>query len=141
MKLKVLKIYADAKLPTRGYEGDAGLDLYTYNQLTLKPGERTDVATGIKMEIPEGCVGLVWDKSGLSFKHGIKTLGGVVDAGYRGEIRIGVVNLGQTDFTFNKGDKVAQMIIQKFENCPVEEVLELTETVRAEKCFGSTGGC
>jgi len=91
------------------------------------------------MEISDGFVGLIWDKSGLSHKHGLKTLGGVIDAGYRGEIKIGIINLGTKKYILEKGHKVAQMIIQKRELCEIEEVAELSDTVRGEGGFGSTG--
>ena len=139
MKLLIQKIYPDAKIPTRGYTGDAGMDFYAYGDFTLKPGERVAVPTGIKMAIPEGYVGLVWDKSGVAIKNGIKTLGGVVDAGYRGEIMIGMINLSQADYTFHKGDKVAQMLIQKFEAPELLEGDLDADTHRGENGFGSSG--
>jgi dUTP pyrophosphatase len=97
------------------------------------------VPTGIAMEIPEGYVGLIWDKSGLSIKNGIKTLGGVIDSTYRGEVLVGMINLSDADYTFLKGHKVAQMVIQKKEFVDFEEVSELSDTVRGEGGFGSTG--
>ena len=96
------------------------------------------VRTGIAMEIPEGFVGLIWDKSSIGSK-GIKTLGGVIDAGYRGEIQVMVTNLGDTAYTFEHGHKVAQMIIQKVEFPEIVEVSELSESLRGEGAFGSTG--
>lgn len=101
--------------------------------------ERFAVRTGISLEIPEGYVGLIWDKSGIAIKEGIKTLGGVIDAGYRGEILIGVINLGNKDYVFDVGHKVAQILIQKIENFEIIESQELSDTSRGQSGFGSTG--
>ncbi len=137
--LKIKKLRADATLPTYAHPGDAGLDIYTCESVSVEPGEKTVISTGIAMEIPEGYVGMIWDKSGIAIKNGIKTLGGVVDSGYRGEVLIGVINLSKERYTFEKGHKVAQMVIQKKEDVVVEEVQELSDTSRGEGRFGSTG--
>lgn len=137
--LKIKRLNKDAKIPNYARYGDAGLDLYAVEDVMLAPNERAAVPTGIAMEIPDGYVGLIWDKSGLSIKHGLKTLGGVVDSGYRGEVLVGIVNLSDTEYIIQKGEKVAQMIIQKKEVIEVEEVKELSETARGEGGFGSTG--
>ncbi len=137
--LKIKKLRADATLPTYAHPGDAGLDIYTCESVSVEPGEKTVISTGIAMEIPEGYVGMVWDKSGIAIKNGIKTLGGVVDSGYRGEVLIGVINLSKERYTFEKGHKVAQMVIQKKEDVVVEEAQELSDTSRGEGRFGSTG--
>lgn len=139
VELKIKKLHKDAVLPTYGHRGDAGFDLYTVEDVEVKPGERKQVPTGLAMEIPGECVGLVWDKSGLSHKEGIKTLGGVIDSGYRGEVKIGVINLSDKPYTFEKGHKVAQMIIQERIYADVLEVEELSVTERGEGGFGSTG--
>ena len=97
------------------------------------------VRTGIAAQIPEGYVGLVWDKSGIAIKEGIKTLGGVIDSGYRGEILVGMINLGDKDYVFETGHKLAQLLIQKVEHIEVVEVRELSETPRGKGGFGSTG--
>ena len=91
------------------------------------------------MELPEGFVGLVWDKSGLAIKNGIKTMAGVIDSGYRGEIGIVLANLSDQDFKIEKGQKIAQMLIQKVEWAEIEEVKELSKTKRGDGGFGSTG--
>jgi len=134
-----IKRLGDTKLPTHQYEGDAGLDLYVSEKIVIPSGMRGEVKTGVALAIPDGYVGLIWDKSGLSMKHGLKTLGGVVDCGYRGEIIVGIVNLGDEPYTFEKGDKIAQMIIQRKEMVSIEEVRELDDTDRGEKGFGSSG--
>ena len=137
--LKVKRLHQDAVLPHIEHRGDAGFDLYSTQKIILKPGERTQVPTGIAFEIPTGYVGLVWDKSGLSHRHGLKTLGGVIDSGYRGEILIGIMNLSQDEYTIEQGHKVAQMIVQKREWVEVREVDELSITERGDGGFGSTG--
>jgi dUTP pyrophosphatase len=119
--------------------GDAGFDLYSREQVVLAPGMRTVVPTGIAIEIPEGYVGLIWDKSGLAIKYGLKTLGGVIDSGYRGEVMVGIINLSNTEYIFEPGHKIAQMVIQKFETVTFEQVDELSETERAHTGFGSSG--
>lgn len=139
MKLKIKKLHEDAKVPHYAHHDDAGFDLFSIQDIVLKKGERAMIPTGIAMEIPEGHVGLVWDKSGLAMKHGIKTIGGVVDSQYRGEIIIGVINLSKEDYKFEKGHKLAQMIIQKKEFVDFEEVKELSDTVRGDGGFGSSG--
>jgi len=136
--LKIKRI-GGAKLPTYHYEGDAGLDLYTTEVVTLCSGEKKSISTGVQLAIPDGYVGLIWDKGGLSMKRGLKTLGGVVDSGYRGEIIVGLVNLSEESHTFEKGDKIAQMIIQKKEFVTIEEVDEFDTTDRGDKGFGSSG--
>ncbi len=139
IKVEIKKINNDAKIPTYAHSGDAGMDVYSAERVVVKIGERAKVPTGIAMEIPGGFVGLVWDKSGISMNFGIKTLGGVVDAGYRGEVVIGVVNLSKEDYVIEKGDKIAQMLIQKIESPKIIEVEELSNTDRGENGFGSTG--
>lgn len=138
MNLKIQKLHPKAQLPTYGHDGDAGLDIRTVEAFVLQPRERKSVATGIAAAIPNGHVGLIWEKSGLAFKHGIKTFGGVIDATYRGEIKIGLINAGDESYEFAAGDKVAQMIIQKFESVTIEEA-ELGDTNRGADGFGSTG--
>jgi len=139
LTIKIKKLKNDAVLPNYAHSGDAGMDIYASENVHVRKGERAKVPTGIAMEIPEGYVGLVWDKSGLSINHGLKTLGGVIDAGYRGEIIIGIANLSSEDYTLEKGHKVAQLLIQKIESPVVEEAIELKDSHRGEKGLGSTG--
>jgi len=139
MKIQIKKLHPAAKLPNYAHPGDAGMDLYAVVDGVIAPGERMQVPLGIAMAIPFGYVGLIWDKSGLSHKSGLKTLGGVVDAGYRGEVMVGVVNTSGTSYTFKAGDKVAQMLIQKVEQPTLVETEVLDETVRGDGAFGSTG--
>ena len=139
MKIQIKKLHPDAKVPKFALEGDAGMDLYSTENIILKPGERVSCPTGIAMSIEKGFAGLVWDKSGISHKNGIKTLGGVIDSNYRGEWMIGLVNLGQEEYKIEKGQKIAQVLIQKIEQPEIKEVEELEETNRGDRRFGSTG--
>ncbi|MFC2158022.1 dUTP diphosphatase, partial [Acidobacteriota bacterium] len=104
MKLRVKKIHELAKLPIYGHAGDAGMDLFSVEDLTLEPGQAVPVPTGIQVAISEGYVGLVWDKSGISLK-GVHRLAGVIDSGYRGEIKVVMINLSEEPFQVEKGKK------------------------------------
>jgi dUTP pyrophosphatase len=137
--LRIKKLRDDATMPTRQFDGDAGLDLYAAEPVALAPGERAKIPTGIALAVPKGLVGLIWDKSGLSNNHGLKTLGGVVDAGYRGEIMVGLINLSQESYTVEKGHRVAQMLLQKIERVSIEVTDNLDETDRGNGAFGSSG--
>ncbi|MEK7614089.1 MAG: dUTP diphosphatase [Patescibacteria group bacterium] len=139
MVVKIKRISRDAKIPTYAHPGDAGMDLYACENMVIKKGDTTLVPTGIAVEIPEGYVGLIWDKSGLANKHKLKSLGGVVDAGYRGEIQVGLFNLGTEDYVVENHHKIAQLLIQKIERAELEEVDELPNSSRGDKGFGSTG--
>ncbi|MFM2357596.1 MAG: hypothetical protein RJA61_333 [Candidatus Parcubacteria bacterium] len=139
MKLKIKKLHKDAVMPKYAHEGDAGMDLFSVEEVVISPEERVQIKTGLAFEVPPGYAGLIWDKSGLSHKHGLKTLGGVFDAGYRGELLVGVINLSKEKYILEKGHKVAQMVIQKIEHPLIVEVTELSETKRGKGGFGSTG--
>jgi len=139
--MQIRYISLDSSLPNLAiaHPGDAGFDLYARVDTTLEPGKWVGVPSGVIFEIPDGYVGLIWDKSGLSIRNGLKTLGGVVDSGYRGEVLIGMINLGPEPYTFKKGEKVAQMLIQKVEHPEFIQVEQLTDTTRGTDGFGSTG--
>lgn len=137
--LKISRLDKTMKMPAFAHADDGGFDLYAANTITIKPGERISIPTGLKMEIPSGYVGFIWDKSGLSHKHGLKTFGGVIDAGYRGEIMVGMMNLGIEPYTFEKNHKVAQISIQRRDEVKIVEVDGLGESERGEGAFGSTG--
>lgn len=128
----------EAKIPVYAHSGDAGMDLFASAEMTLAPGETKPVPTGIQMAIPPGYVGLVWDKSGISLK-GVHRLAGVVDAGYRGEVRVVMVNLGAEPFEIKPGMKIAQMLIQPVEAPTIVESDTLDDTSRGAGGFGSTG--
>ena len=139
MELRVQKLHPDAKLPSFAHTTDAGMDLYCIEEITLAPGQRVQVKTGIAIGVPEGYVGLIWDKSGVSHKRGLKTLGGVIDHGYTGEVVVGMYNTSTEAQTFEVGDKVAQILIQKCEHPQIVEVASLGDSERGSNAFGSTG--
>ncbi|MFZ2523567.1 MAG: dUTP diphosphatase [Minisyncoccia bacterium] len=139
MKIKIKKLDPDAIIPSYAHMGDAGMDVYANETIVINPGESVKVKTGIAMEIPDGYVGLMWDRSGMSTKNKIKSLGGVIDSGYRGESLVGLINLSDVPYTIEKGHKIIQMLIQKVERVDVVEADELTDTTRGEGGFGSTG--
>lgn len=138
MELKVKRIHPEAKLPVYGHPGDAGLDLFSVVDREVGPGEVFAVPTGIQIAVPEGHAGLVWDKSGISLQ-GVHRLAGVIDAGYRGEVRVVLVNLGAAPFAVKKGMKVAQLLVQPVAAVSVVEAGDLDGTTRGEGGFGSTG--
>lgn len=139
MKLNVRKLFPDAIVPVRAHHDDAGLDLYSYESFVLEPGERRTVKTGIALAIPTGYVGLIWDKSSVPHKFGVKTMGGVIDASYRGEVGVIMANLSKEPYSVEKGAKISQLLVQKVELPEVCEVTELDDTIRGEGGFGSTG--
>jgi dUTP pyrophosphatase len=138
MKLKVKRLQEDARLPSYGHPGDAGLDLFSAVDTVIEPGGVLAVPTGIKVAIPPNHVGLIWDKSGISLS-GVHRLAGVVDAGYRGEIKVVMANLGRESFPVDSGMKIAQMLIQPVIQVSVIESDDLDDTERGENGFGSTG--
>jgi len=139
MKLKIKKLREDAILPDYAHPGDVGLDLYSLEDYVLKPRERKLFSLGFAMEFEEGYAAIVKDKGGPPYKGGIKTMGGVFDAGYRGEYNVMLINLGEEDYEIKKGDKLAQLIIYPVEIAEIEEVAELGDSKRADGRFGSTG--
>lgn len=139
MRIKVKKLEENAKLPTHGHPGDAGMDFYCLEDVLFPSGKQERVRTGIAVEIPENHVGLIWDKSSISFNLGLKVMGGVIDSSYRGEIIMNLLNVSDKPVLMAKDQKIAQMIIQRFEHCDILEVDELSETVRGEGREGSTG--
>ncbi len=138
MELKAKKIQPDAKLPRYGHKGDAGLDLFSSIGRVLEKGQVEAIPTGIRVAIPDGYVGLVWDKSGVSLK-GVHRLAGVIDSGYRGEVKVVMVNLSDAPFVIDKGMKIAQMLVQPVTTVHVVEAEDLDDTSRGEGGFGSTG--
>lgn len=138
MQIPVRKLVSHAILPKRAHKSDAGLDIFSCEDIVVGPNERIAVRTGISFSLPLGYVGLVWDKSGISFS-GVKTFGGVIDAGYRGEIKIILMNFGSKPFSINCGQKIAQLLVQRVSMCEAIEVSELDDTERGINGFGSTG--
>jgi dUTP pyrophosphatase len=139
MQIRIKKLYPDAIVPKSQRPGDAGLDLYSYEDFELQPGERHAFKTGVVMEIPDGLVGLIWDRSGLAVKHGITTLAGVVDASYRGEIMVAILNASAENYVVKKGDRIAQMLIQRYKSVELVESEELSDSARGANWSGSSG--
>jgi dUTP pyrophosphatase len=142
VSLRVTRLDPRATLPTRAYPGDAGLDLYAVEQAVLAPGERASIPTGIAIEIPDGQAGLVLPRSGLAAKHGIALVNapGLIDAGYRGEIRVLLLNTDRAEaFEIEPGDRIAQLVIVEVGDDEPAEVESLEESARGDGGFGSTG--
>lgn len=141
MLLKIKKVSPDAKLPAFAHSDDAGMDLYSNENLEIQPLKKVNVKTGIIMEIPDGYAGLIWDKGGTANKS-IHTLAGVIDAGYRGEVIVLLFNLSNQLYKIKKGQKIAQMLIQKIARPEIKEVSndnEIQNSSRGDGKFGSTG--
>lgn len=139
MKIFIQKIDSSAKLPLYAYEGDAGMDLFSCHNCEIKPGEKALISTGLKIAVPQGHAGFIWDKSGIATKHHIKTMAGVLDSNYRGELFVVLTNLGKKAYQINRGEKIAQLIIKPIVRADIIEVEKLDETIRGEKGFGSSG--
>jgi len=139
--LKCKKLADNAILPSYAMEGDAGLDLYGNEDVVVPSRGRAVVGTGIAIEIPKGRVGLVHPRSGLAAKSGITVLNapGTIDSGYRGEVKVILVNHSDTHVGFMPGDRIAQLVIQRFTFAHPLDADELEETTRGEGGFGSTG--
>jgi dUTP pyrophosphatase len=142
MKLPVRRLDPAATLPALAHEGDAGLDLYACETVTVWAGERASVRTGIALEIPPGHAGLVLPRSGLAARHGIALVNspGLIDSGYRGEVRVLLLNTdGDAHFEVAAGDRIAQLLLVPFATADAVEVQELATSERGEGGFGSTG--
>ncbi len=139
LTLKIKKIHPNAKIPSYAHKGDAGFDLYVPEQVVMNAGDRKTIPLGIAIEIPDGYVGLMFDKSSLSHKYGLKTFGNVIDSGYRGEIHAGLINQsGQTQI-LEAGQKIIQMLIMPVETVQIIETDTLSDSERGDGAFGSTG--
>jgi dUTP diphosphatase len=142
VELKVARLETRATLPTRAHEGDAGLDLYACEAAHIGPGERWSVGTGIAIEISEGHAGLVLPRSGLAREHGIALVNspGLIDAGYRGEIRVLLLNTDPAEtFRVEPGDRIAQLVIAPIALAEPVETESLAESTRGDGGFGSSG--
>jgi dUTP pyrophosphatase len=141
VRLEVRRLRPDAVLPAYAHPGDAGLDLTSVEAVRLWPGERVAVPTGLSVAIPDGWVGLVHPRSGLARRQGLTVANapGTIDAGYRGEVQVLLVNLGTEVVDLAAGDRVAQLLLQRVGRAEVVEVAELGETARGDGGFGSTG--
>ena len=141
--LRLQRLDPDLPLPARAHPTDAGIDLHAARDCELAPGQRDLVGTGVAIALPAGFVGLVHPRSGLAARTGLSIVNapGTIDAGYRGEIKVNLINLDSTDrLRITRGDRIAQLIIQQVELWDVVEVEALDETARGEGGHGSTGG-
>jgi len=137
--LQIKRLTLDATLPTRASPGSVGYDLYSLNDLCIEPNSRDIVSTGVCATIPMGCYGRIAPRSGLTVKYGIHVGAGVIDPDYTGELKVCLFNLGSVPFEIKKGDKIAQLILEKCMTPLIEEVNELQKTMRANRGFGSSG--
>jgi dUTP pyrophosphatase len=142
VRLRFTRLSDAARPPAQAHPGDAGYDLHAAEAATIGPGERASVGTGIAVEIPDGCAGLVLPRSGLAARHGIALVNapGLIDAGYRGEVRVLLLNTDRsTPFDIAPGDRIAQLMLVRHESPTLEEVDSLGESARGAGGFGSTG--
>ena len=142
VRVPVLRVDAALPLPAYARPDDAGLDLHAAEDVTLKPGARALVPTGLALAIPPGYAGLVLPRSGLALRHGVTLLNtpGLIDAGYRGEVKVLLVNLGEASVTLARGDRIAQLVVQRVEHVTLTPVSELPPSARGTGGVGSTGG-
>jgi dUTP pyrophosphatase len=143
VEISIKRVDPELPLPAYAHPGDAGADLHSAVDLTLEPGQRALVPTGIAMALPEGYVALVHPRSGLAARHGISIVNapGTIDAGYRGEVQVCLVNTDPHEaFEVHRGDRIAQLVIQRFETARFVETDELPDSVRGAGGYGSTGG-
>jgi dUTP pyrophosphatase len=140
MKIRIKKLHPDAILPAyaHGALEDAGLDLRAVEQMVLKPGSSAGVATGLAIELPSGYEAQVRPRSGMALKHSITVNFGTIDPGYRGEIRVVMFNLSHVDYVIEKGDRIAQLVVARYEAIEWEEG-ELGDSARGAGGFGSSG--
>lgn len=141
LRLAVRRIDATVPMPRYARDGDAGLDLHAAEGGTLGPGERRTIRTGLALAIPQGFAGFVLPRSGLALRHGVTVLNapGLIDAGYRGELQVLLVNHGNASIPIERGERIAQLVIQRIEHVDLVEVEELPESERGAGGFGSTG--
>jgi dUTP pyrophosphatase len=143
MEIAITRLDPEVPLPTYAHPGDAGADLVSTVDVLLDPGERAMVPTGLSMAIPEGYVGLVHPRSGLAARLGLSIVNtpGTIDSGYRGEVTVLLVNLDRTTpIKLSRGDRIAQLVVQRVEQARFVEVDALPETARGAGGYGSTGG-
>lgn len=142
MEIRFTRMDPRAVLPSRAHEGDAGLDLHAVEEITLTPGGRASIGTGLAVEIPVGHAGLVLPRSGLAAQHGIGLVNapGLIDSGFRGELRILLINTDPAEpFEIERGDRVAQLLVTPIEATEPVEVEELESSARGAAGFGSSG--
>ena len=143
LEVLVQRLDPDLPAPAYAHPGDAGADLVTTVDVTLAPGERAMVPTGIALALPDGYVALVHPRSGLAARHGLSIVNtpGTIDAGYRGEVKVMLINHDPREpIELRRGDRIAQLVVQRFERAAFVEVAALPESVRGSGGYGSTGG-
>jgi dUTP pyrophosphatase len=143
VQIQVLRLDPDLPVPSYAHPGDAGADLVTAVDVTLAPGERALVPTGVSLALPDGYVALVHPRSGLAARHGLSIVNtpGTIDAGYRGEIKVLLINHDlHESIELHRGDRVAQLVIQRFERAEFVAVEALPDSARGDGGYGSTGG-
>ncbi len=143
LEIRVVRLDPDLPLPAYAHPGDAGADLLTTVDVSLAPGERALVPTGIALALPEGYVALVHPRSGLAARHGLSIVNtpGTIDAGYRGEVKVMLINHDPAEpIELRRGDRIAQLVVQRFERARFVEVDELPSSARGGGGYGSTGG-
>jgi dUTP pyrophosphatase len=139
MSLRIKKLYPDAIIPTRTSPGSVGYDLYSMEEIVVPPLERAFISTGVCASLPHGVYGRIAPRSGLTLKHGIQTGAGIIDPDFTGELKVILFNHGSEPFVIKKGNRIAQMILERCETPIIEEVDELVETQRGSRGFGSSG--
>ena len=139
MTLRVKKLHPDAVIPTRTSPHSFGYDLYSMEDITVPSMDRRIVSTGVCATLPPGVYGRIAPRSGMTLKYGIQTGAGVVDPDFTGELVVVLFNFGSEDFEIKRGNRIAQMILERCETPLIEEVIELTETERGDNGFGWSG--
>ena len=137
--IKVKKLSDNTILPSKANDSDAGWDLYSSENASIPPSSRLLVGTSVSMAIPSDSVGLIWPRSGLAVKKGVDVFAGVIDSGYRGEIKVCLFNSSDKTVEITEGDRIAQILIQKINNVTFKESDDLSETSRGRGGFGSSG--
>lgn len=143
VEIEVVRLDRELPLPAYAHPGDAGLDLLAATDVEVAPGERVAVPTGIAVALPEGYAGFVHPRSGLATRHGLTVVNapGTIDAGYRGEVRVALVNLDpEQSVRITRGDRIAQLVVQRVARASLREVAVLPASARGEGGFGSSGG-
>jgi len=139
--IKIKKLHPDAIMPHYAHDGDAGMDVYSVEDITIMHKKRELISTGLSFEIPKGFEIQIRPKSGLALKHGltIPNTPGTLDSGYRGELKVILLNTGDEPYEVKKGEKIAQIVLARYEEAEIQEVNDLSDTQRGDGGFGSTG--
>lgn len=137
--MSLIRVTGTGALPEYGSADAAGADLRAAETTVIPPGSIASVSTALRIELPKGCVGLIWPRSGLAARYGIDTLAGVIDADYRGEVKVVLANHGGVPFEIKPGDRIAQILVQRVERASFERAETLAPSGRGDGGFGSTG--